>query len=173
MSHHQGREGRIVGGRRLIHPSHGLKRIVVKAHHHVTRETGGYGAFVVCAQRQTDCMQPEISPATLVGDRKAIAPNPYFAPANDGKPDTARSDDDNASISSAMRPDAGDCGVIDVNDRTEGMLPLRQSLERSFAADSGKPDGGVHRAQHVGVEPSFLDGCVTSLFHLDKRTVDP
>ena len=57
-------------------------------------------------------MQPEISAAALVGYRKAIAANPDLAPSDNRKADTAGSDDDNATISSAMRADAGDCGVM-------------------------------------------------------------
>ena len=40
MAHDQGREGRVVGGRRLVHPGDGLERVVAEARHHVAREAG-------------------------------------------------------------------------------------------------------------------------------------
>ena len=35
MAHHQRREGRVVGGRRLVHPGDGLDRVVLEARHHL------------------------------------------------------------------------------------------------------------------------------------------
>jgi hypothetical protein len=40
----------------VIHPGNGLERIVVKAQHHIARETRADGAFVVGAQRHADRM---------------------------------------------------------------------------------------------------------------------
>ena len=144
MPHHQGREGRIVRGRRAIHPGNGLERIVVEACHHVARETGADGALVIGPQRQADCVQPEIGSAALVGYGKAIAANSDLASSDNGKADAARSDDDDAAISGAMRPDTCDRRVMSVNDGAEGMRPQHELFQRTFAADSGKPD-----AQHA------------------------
>jgi len=49
VPHHQRREGRIVGCRRLIHPGDGFERIVAEALHHLAREAGADGALVIGA----------------------------------------------------------------------------------------------------------------------------
>ena len=46
-------------------------------------------------------------------------------------------------------------------------------FERAFAADPGKPDGSMHRAQRVGAKPGFLERGAAGLFHFGKRAVDP
>ena len=155
-----------------IHPGHGLERIVVEAHHHVAREIAVDGALVIGAQRQADGVQPEIGAAALVGDRKAIAADPDLASADHGKADAAGSDDDDAAIAGAMRADAGDGRVMNVDDGAERMRPLHQLFERAFAADAGKPDGGMHRAQRVGAKPGFVERGAAGLFHFGKRAVD-
>ena len=53
------------------------------------------------------------------------------------------------------------------------MRPQHELLERTFAADPGKPDGGMQRAQRVGAKPGFLERGATGLFHFGKRAVDP
>ena len=173
MPHDQGREGRIVRGRRVIHPGYGLERIVVEAHHHVAREAGVDGALVIGPQRQADRVQPEIGAAALVGYGKAIAADPDLASSDNGKADATGSDDDDAAIAGAMRPDAGDRRVMSVNDGAEGMRPQHELLERAFAADPGKPDGSMHGAQRVGAKPGFLERDAAGLFHFGKRAVDP
>ena len=172
MPHHQRREGRIVGGGRAIHPGHGLERIVVEAQHHVAGEAGADGALVVGAQRQADCMQPEIGAAALVGYRKAVAADPDLASSDHGKADAAGSDDDDAAVFGAMRADAGDGRVMGVDDRAERMRVLREFLGSAFAADPGKADGGVHGAERVGAEAGFLDRGAAGLFHFGQRAVD-
>ena len=131
------------------------------------------GALVIGPQRQADGVQPDIGPAALVGDGKAIAADPDLASADHGKADAAGSDDDDAAIAGAMRADAGDGRVMNVNDRAERMRPLHELLERAFAADPGKPDGGMHRAQRVGAKPGFVERGAAGLHHFGQRAVDP
>jgi hypothetical protein len=116
-------------------------------------------------------MQPKIGPAALVGYGKTIAADPDLASSNNGKADATRSDDDDAAISGAMRPDTGDRRVMSVNDRAEGMRPQHELLEHTFAADPSKSDGSVHGAQHIGVKSGFLERDAAGLFHFGKRAV--
>ena len=118
-------------------------------------------------------MQPDIGPAALVGYGKAIAADPDLSSSDDGKADAARSDDDDAAISGAMRPDAGDRRVVDINDRAERMRPLHELLERTFAADPRKPDGSMHQTQRVGAKPGFLERGAAGLLHFGQCAVDP
>ena len=53
------------------------------------------------------------------------------------------------------------------------MRPLHELFERAFAADAGKADGGMHRAQRVGAKPGFLERGAAGLFHFGQRAVDP
>ena len=117
-------------------------------------------------------MQPKVGAATLVRYRKAIAADPNLAFTHDGKADAAGSNDDDTAISGAMRPDAGDCRVIDVNNGTEGMLPLYQLLQCTFAADARKTDGSMHETQRAGVEVGFLERGPAGPFNFGKRAVD-
>ena len=171
MPHHQRREGRVVGGRRAVHPGHGLEWIVVKALHHVAGQRRAARPLVVGAQRQADRMQPEIGAAALVGYRKAVAADPDLAPSDHGKADAAGADDDDAAVLGGVRADAGDRRVMRVVDGAERVGVLNEFLVNAFAADAGKADGGVHRAERVGTKPGFLDCGAAGLFHFGQRPV--
>src|SRR5262249_24785156 len=154
------------------HPGNCLERIVVEAQHHFACETGAQDTLVVGKQCLANCVQPEISPAALVRYGKAIAADANFASPDDGKANASRPDDDDSSVSRAMRADAGDRRVMSINDRTEGVRPQHELLERAFAAHSGKADAGMHGAQRVAVKPGCLERDTTGFFHFDKRAID-
>jgi hypothetical protein len=52
------------------------------------------------------------------------------------------------------------------------MWPQHELLERAFAANPGKPDGGMHRAQRVWAKPGFLERSTAGLDHFAERAVD-
>src|SRR4029450_6049095 len=121
MPHHQGCEGRIIGGCRPVHPGNRLEWIVVEAQHHFAREAGAQDTLVGGEECLANCMQPEIAPAALVRYGKAIAADANFASPDNGKANASRSNDDDSPVSRAMRADAGNRRVMGVNDRAEGM----------------------------------------------------
>jgi hypothetical protein len=71
-----------------------------------------------------------------------------------------------------MRSDAGDRRVMSVNDGAEGMRPERELLDRTFAANPGKPDGSMQGVQRIGAKPGLLDRAAAGFFHFGKRPVD-
>jgi hypothetical protein len=145
----------------------------MESHHDVLREAATNDALVVGPQRQADRVQAKIGAAAFVGYWKTVSTDPDFAPSDKGKANTARSNDHDAAITSVMCPDTGNRRVMGVNDRAEGMRLQHKLLKRTFAADPGKADGGVQRAQRVSTKPCFLDCGTTGLFHLGERPVDP
>jgi hypothetical protein len=88
-------------------------------------------------------MQAEVRPATLVRDGKSIAPDPDFTSSDHGKSHAARPDNDNTAVARSMRADAGDRGIIGIDDRPERMPLQFQLLEGPFAANARKPDGSI------------------------------
>jgi len=53
------------------------------------------------------------------------------------------------------------------------MRPQQELLKHTFAADAGKPDGGMHGFQRVGLKPGFLERGSASLFDFGQRAIDP
>src|SRR5262249_26140847 len=144
VAHHQRGESCVISRRCLVHPGDGLERVVMEALHDFARETGTDSAFVMGPQRHTDGMQSEISAAAFIRDRKTIAADPEFASSYNGEADASGSDNDNAAIASAMRADAGDGCVMNVDDRAKRMRPPFELLQQALAADAGEPDCGMH-----------------------------
>jgi hypothetical protein len=145
----------------------------MEPHHDLLCEAATDDALVVGPQRQADRVQAKIGAAAFVGYWKTISTDPDFAPSDKGKANTARPNDNDAAITSVMRPDTGNRRVMGINDRAEGMRLQHKLLKRTFAADPGQPDGGVQRAQRVGAKPCFLERGTTGLFYLGKRPADP
>jgi hypothetical protein len=118
-------------------------------------------------------MHSEIRPAALIRYRKTVAPDPELASADNGKANTARSDNDDTAISRAVRSDACNRRVMCINDRAEGMLARNKLLEHPFAPNPGQPDGSMYEAQCVRTKAGFMDCGTAGLFNFGKRAVDP
>lgn len=117
-------------------------------------------------------MQPQVGPASLVRYWKTVAADPELTSTNKCKADATRSNNDDGPISTAMRTNAGDRRVMNINDGAEGMRPQRELLERAFAADPSKADTSMHRTQRAGPKPSFFKRCAAGFLHFGKRFVD-
>jgi hypothetical protein len=52
------------------------------------------------------------------------------------------------------------------------MRPQRELLDRTFAADPGKPDGSMQGAQRVGAKPGLLERAAAGFFYFGKRTAE-
>jgi hypothetical protein len=145
----------------------------MESHHDVLCEAGTNHALVIGPQRETDRVQAKIGAAAFVGYWKTISTDPDLAPSDKGKANTARSDDNDAAVSSVMGADTRNRRVMGVNDGAEGMRPQQKLLKRTFAADPGKSDGSMQRTQRVGAKPCFIGRGTTGFFDLGKRPVDP
>jgi hypothetical protein len=88
------------------------------------------------------------------------------------KADAARADDNDAAISISMSPNAGDRRIMSINNGAKGMRLLQQLLECTFAAEPGKSDGSMHRAQSLRIQSGFLNRRATGPFHFSKRAVE-
>src|SRR5262245_13676444 len=116
-------------------------------------------------------MQPKISAAAFIRDRKTIAADPEFASSYNRKADASGPDDDDAAVASAMRADTGDGCVMNVDNRAKSMRPLFELLQQALAADAGEPDCGMHGYKRVGAQAGILGGGATGFFDFGKGTI--